>query len=119
MYAVDEGVRGRNVCACVRACVCVCVCVRVCVHVCMCVRACVCVCVHVCVCVRVCVHVLCACVFVCVCVCVCACERERAKFGCILLVSACLWRRDDLEFVDLSFATISSSGPNGAVIHYR
>ena len=56
----------KEVCVCVRACVCVCVCVRACV--CACVRAHMCICM----CVRVWMHFLCACVRACMHVCVCS-----------------------------------------------
>lgn len=48
-------------------------------------------------------------------------EREVPK-GCVTEVSGAhqleLYRRELDDYVSLSFATISSSGPNGAVIHY-
>ena len=44
---------------------------------------------------------------------------QHVYCGTASICSSCLWYREDPECVDLSFATISSSGPNGAVIHYR
>lgn len=43
----------------------------------------------------------------------------RALLISVILIMDCVFFSQQKDFVGLSFPTISSVGPNGAIIHYR